>query len=92
MPMEFSWDPAKRLATLVARDLDFVRAREFFDGRLVVHQASPRHNEDRWKTTTELDGDFYTVIWLWRLETRHIISMRRAHAQEIRKYRDLHQG
>jgi uncharacterized DUF497 family protein len=88
--MKFSWDPDKRLRTIADRGLDFVRARQFFDGRRAVHQPSPRNDEDRWKTTTELDGGFYTVVWIWRGGTRHIISMRRAHAQEIRKYRELH--
>ena len=90
--MSFSWDETKRLWTLTDRGLDFVGADRFFDGRQVTHQPSPRNNEERWKSTAEINGRFYTVIWLWRDEFRHIISLRRAHAQEIRKYRDIHGG
>ena len=90
--MEFSWDENKRLRTIEVRGLDFVGARRFFDGRPIVHQPSPRSDEDRWKSTIEMDGAHYTLVWLWRGEARHIISMRRAHAQEIRKYRELYAG
>lgn len=90
--MEFSWDENKRLATIENRGLDFIRAARFFDGRPVIHQPSPRYGEDRWKSTIEMDNAFYTVVWLWRGEKRHIISMRRAHEQEIKKYRQLHGG
>ena len=90
--MEFSWDENKRLKTLQDRGLDFIAAWLFFDGRPVIHQPTPRHDEDRWKTTASLEGTFYTVVWLWRDETRHIISMRRAHAQEIRIHRAFHGG
>jgi uncharacterized DUF497 family protein len=89
--MEFSWDENKRLKTLHG-GLDFIGARRFFDGRPVIHQPTPRDDEDRWKSTAAIEGAFYTVVWLWRGEKLHIISMRRAHAQEIRKYRELHGG
>ena len=70
--------------------LDFADASYVFDGREVVHHLTPRNDEDRLKSTVRMEGNFFTVIWLWRGEKRHIISMRRAYAQEIRKYRDLH--
>ena len=88
--MDFSWEETKRLHTLADRGLDFADAAYVFDGRQVVHQPTPRNDEDRLKSTARTKGNFYTVVWLWRGERRHIVSMRRAHAQEIRKYRDLH--
>ena len=33
---------------------------------------------------------FFTVVWSWRGENVRVISMRRAHEQEIRKYREAH--
>ena len=90
--MEFSWDENKRLRTIADRRLDFIGARRFFDGRPAIHQPSPRNDEDRWKTTAMIDDVPYTVIWLWRDEKHHIISMRRAHAKEIRAYRQLYNG
>ena len=89
--MEFSWDESKRQQTIADRNLDFRRADLFFDGRSVVHQSTPRNGEDRWKSTVRFeDLLFYTMVWTWRVESRHIISLRRAHAKEIRKYRDLY--
>ena len=87
--MVFSWDEAKRLRTIEDRGLDFVRAERFFDGRPVVQEQSSPNGEARWKSTVEMDNNLFTMIWMWRGEIRHIISMRRAHGQEIRKYRDL---
>jgi len=88
--MGFSWNEQKRLKTIADRGLDFIMVWQFFDGRPVIHQPTPRHGEDRWKSTTHFGEKFYTVVWLWVGETRHVISMRRAHAQEIRAYRALH--
>jgi len=90
--MDFKWDERKRAQIIRDRALDFVSAHRFFDGRPAIHQLSPRNNEERWKTTAEIEGGFFTVVWTWRGETIRVISMRRAHAQEIRKYREAHGG
>jgi uncharacterized protein len=90
--MDFTWDENKRLKTLENRGLDFKGARRFFDGRPHINQPTPRNDEDRWKTTAIFDGKFYTMVWVERDEARHIITMRRAHEQEIRKYRALFGG
>ena len=88
--MEFSWDEAKRLWTIKDRAIDFIEARDIFDGRPVVHQPTPRGEEDRWKSTAMSRDLLFTVIWVDRGDKRHIISMRRAHGHEIRHYRQLH--
>lgn len=88
--MRYSWDEAKRERTKDERGLDFADARLFFDGRLASHEPSARNDEDRWKTTALIKDAFYTVVWMWRNDTQHIISMRRAHEKEIRTYRQLH--
>jgi len=43
--MEFEWDEHKRTQMLADRALDFVSAHRFFDGRLAIHQLSPRNDE-----------------------------------------------
>jgi hypothetical protein len=90
--MKFEWDEAKRRRILEERRLDFEAADLFFDGRPVIHQSTPRNDEDRWKSTARMDGHFFTVVWSWRDGVIRVISMRRAHAQEIRKYRETHGG
>ena len=88
--MKLSWDERKRMATLAERSLDFADAGAFFDGRPVLHQPTPRDGEPRWKSTAWIDDQFYTVVWIQREESLRIISMRRAHEQEIRKHREFY--
>jgi uncharacterized DUF497 family protein len=88
--MDFEWDEGKRLRILEERALDFASADLFFDGRAVIHQPTPRGVEARWKTTAVIEGAYFTVIWTRRGEIIRIISMRRAHEQEIRKHREAH--
>jgi uncharacterized protein len=88
--MDFEWDERKRIEIIENRALDFVSARRFFDGRTAIHQPSPRNDEERWKTTAEIEGAFFTVIWTWRGEVIRVITMRRAHEKEIRAYREIY--
>lgn len=90
--MEFEWDEHKRAQIIEDRALDFASAYRLFDGRPAIHQPTPRNDEERWKTTAEIDGAFFTVVWTRRGETIRVISMRRAHEQEIRKYRETYRG
>ena len=85
--MKFEWREEKRQKTLQERGLDFAKAFEFFDGRPVIHQPTPRDGEDRWKSIAQFDGKLFTVVWMWRDDVMRIISMRRSHEQEERKYR-----
>ncbi len=88
--MDFEWDERKRRQILEERLLDFATADLFFDGRPAIHQPTPRGVEERWKTTAVIEGSYFTIVWTWRTEVIRIISMRRAHEQEIRKYRQTH--
>jgi uncharacterized protein len=82
----------KRAQIIKDRALDFASAYRFFDGRPAIRQPTRRNNEERWKTTAEIEGVFFTVVWTWRGENIRVISMRRAHEQEIRKYREIYSG
>jgi hypothetical protein len=90
--MEFEWDERKRARILKDRALDLASAYLFFDGRSAIHQPTPRNEEDRWKTTAIFEGVLFTLVWTWRGETIRVITMRRAHEQETRKYRQAHGG
>jgi uncharacterized DUF497 family protein len=91
-PRKFGWWEGKRQKTLEERNLDFANAFQFFDGRPVIHQPSPRNGEDRWKSTAKFDGKFFTVVWMWRKDVMWIISMRRSHGQEERQFRNAFPG
>jgi uncharacterized DUF497 family protein len=88
--MEFEWDERKRAEIIEDRTLDFISAYRFFDGHPAIHQPTPRNDEERSKTTAEIEGAFFTVVWTWRGKNIRVISMRRAHEQEIRKYREIY--
>jgi len=90
--MDFEWDERKRARVFRERGLDFVSAYRFFDGRQAIHQPTPRNKEERWKTTAWIEEAYFTLVWMWRGENIRVISMRRAHEQEVRKYREIHGG
>jgi uncharacterized DUF497 family protein len=87
--VDFEWDEDKRHKTLKERNLDFADAFQFFDGRPLIHQPTPRAREERWKSTAFLHGHFFTIVWTWRGARRRIISMRRSSEPEKREYRQI---
>lgn len=81
--MAISFDPAKRDATLVNRDLDFADAGTVFAGRTVtVRDHRLDYGEDRYITAGYLCGRCVVMVWTPRDKSRRIISMRHAHASE----------
>jgi uncharacterized DUF497 family protein len=82
-----TFDPAKRLLTLQERGIDFATdAEKVFAGRVAtVTDDRFDYGEIRYSTAGWLNGRMATVIWTWRGEVRHIISMRYCHAREIKK-------
>ncbi len=88
--MDFEWDEEKRLRTLERRQLDFLLADLFFDGRPVVHRASPRNGEERTMSTAFVNGSFLTMVWTQRSENVRVISLRRSRVSEERTYRSIY--
>jgi uncharacterized protein len=86
----FEWDEKKRLKTLRERHLDFRDAYQVFDGRPVIHVRAWRNQEERFVSTAEISGKFYTVVWTWRGSNQRIVSFRRARNGEERAYRKVH--
>jgi uncharacterized DUF497 family protein len=92
-PVEIAWTEAKREKTLQERGLDFARAAEVFGG---LHATRATHGgpagETRHITAGFLDGRMVVMVWTPRGDTRHIISMRHAHAKEQRLWKDEVEG
>jgi uncharacterized DUF497 family protein len=81
--VDISFDPAKRAETLENRGLDFADADQVFQGRsATVQDLRFDYNEDRFITAGYLNGRCVVVVWTPRAESRRIISMRHAHANE----------
>ncbi len=86
--MKIEFDPAKRAATLRARELDFADASPVFAGRTITVQDTRRdYGEVRYITIGVLRGEVVVLVWTARDQTRRIISMRRANGKEADFYR-----
>ena len=89
--MTYEWDENKRAKNIKSKRLDFIDAIAIFDGRPKVTSPSKYPLEERFVSTAVMqDGNFYSVVWMWRGENRRFISFRRAWDAEERAYRQLH--
>ena len=87
--MAIDFDPAKRLATLRERGLDFARSAEVFAAPLTTFRDERvDYGEPRSITVGILDGRMVVVVWTQRGHTRRIISMRKANDREQARYRE----
>ena len=87
--MKITFDPAKRQATLDARGLDFMDAKQIFAG-FTIDWIDDRidYAETRIITVGHLAGRMMIVVWTKRGDARHIISMRKANAREQARYQE----
>lgn len=81
--MAITFNPAKRDATLEERGLDFADAEAVFESVLTENRDDRfDYGEERWITVGMLRSRMVVVVWTWRGEDRHIISMRKANERE----------
>jgi len=85
--MKITFDPAKRAWTLAERNLDFEVATTVFDGPC-INWIDRRfdYGEDRVVTVGYLGQRMIVLVWTQRGNVRHIISIRKANAREIKIY------
>ena len=85
--MRLTYDPAKRVRTLLERGLDFDDAVAVFAGMTFEALDDRRdYGEPRWQSFGLFDGRLITVVWTERDGGRHIISMRKCNDREQRKF------
>ena len=85
--MALTYDPAKRNVTLVERGLDFADAGQVFAGELIEEvDGRSDYGEERLVTVGFLGTRMVVVVWTWRGDDRHVISMRKANEREQRRY------
>ncbi|MCB8873709.1 BrnT family toxin [Acidisoma silvae] len=89
-PMDFEWDEAKRLSNLAKHGLDFADAYMLFLAFHVRIEARTTGNERRWLAIGTIDGKPITAVFTTRQSSIRLISFRRSHHGERRKYRALH--
>jgi len=85
--VRITYDSEKRERTLVERGLDFERALEVFAGlTLEVEDRRRDYGETRVLCVGFLDGRMVMVGYTPRRGARHVFSMRKCNAREIRRY------
>ena len=85
--MHLTYDPAKREQTLQERGLDFEDALEVFAGlTLEVDDLRKDYGERRVLCVGFLGGRMVMVGYTPRGSSRHIFSMRKCNAREVRRY------
>ena len=87
--MKITFDPAKRLAALNERGLDFADAAIVFAGPTITAQDARRdYGENRYQTVGFLADRMVMVVWTPRDEARHVISMRKCNDLEKAIYQE----
>ena len=89
--MRTTFDLAKRDWTLAHRGLDFaVDAEKVFSGDIAtVIDDRFDYGEVRLVSAGFFDGRMIVIVWTWRGENRHIISMRYCHEKEEKRWREI---
>ncbi len=86
--VEISFDPEKRMATLVQRGLDFEDAAEVFAGPVFEFEDDRiPYPEQRIITYGLLVDRLVAVVWTATTNGRRVISMRKANEREQAKFR-----
>lgn len=86
--MVITYDPAKRLAALRERDLDFESAAELFSGVTFEFEDTRKdYGERRVICIGLLSGRMVMVCYVQRGLSRHVFSMRKCNAREIKRYK-----
>jgi hypothetical protein len=84
--MEFEWDEQKRESNIAKHGIDFLDARQLFDGRRVLETESPYVEEKRFITVGLLDERHSTAVWTPRGDAIRLISVRYARTKEMRAF------
>lgn len=85
--MATTFDPAKREATLQARQLDFLDAALVFAGPTFTRRDDRTdYGEDRFVTAGLLAGRMVMIVWTPRGADRHVFSMRKANDREQARF------
>ncbi len=81
--MNFDWDEEKRLGNIDKHGIDFLDAKEIWQGEVVeIPSPQAQHGEERYIALGLLQGRVIAVVFTWRRRIRRIISARKARTNE----------
>lgn len=82
---DFEWDERKARDNISKHGIDFIDACAVFEG-IYVRWRLPRAIEARWMAVGLMHGIEIAVVYTVRQRNCRLISARRAHSSERRKY------
>jgi hypothetical protein len=81
------WDPGKAEANLAKHGVPFEAAERFeWAGALLRRDDRRDYGEARWQAIGLLDGRLHHLTFTRRGDRVRLISLRRAHSRELRRY------
>ena len=84
--MNFEFDPRKSEANKLKHGIDFEEAQGLWDDGRRVDAPVRWIDEPRWISVGVINGKHWTAVWTKRGEAVRIISVRRAHRDEVGGY------
>ncbi len=85
--MDFESDENKRQTNLAKHGIDFVRAKEIWDGPVLeIPSQHTQHDEEHYIALGAVDGEVIALVFTWRRRIRRIISARKARNNEKALY------
>jgi uncharacterized DUF497 family protein len=87
--MLFEWYEQKRLENLSKHGIDFLDAKEIWQGGVLeVPSEQQEHGEQRHIAYVVLEGRIIAVVFTWRGNARRLISAWRARRDDRQDYQD----
>jgi uncharacterized protein len=88
--MLFEWSEQKRLENLSKHGIDFLDAKEIWQGEVLEVLSAQQEHGEQWHLAYDvLDGRIIAVVFTWRGDARRLISARRARRHERQDYQDV---
>jgi len=84
--MAFEWDDNKNKVNITKHGIDFVDAKEIWQGKVMEFPSPQDHNEERIIAIGLYKERCITVIYTWRDNIRRLISARKARENEQKDY------
>ncbi|BCA62404.1 hypothetical protein HMP09_1638 [Sphingomonas sp. HMP9] len=84
--MEFTFDPAKDAANIAKHGVSLAAFAGFDDDPIVRIDGRYEYGEVRYRAYGRIAGRGFCIVFMRREATIRLISFRRAHEKEMRRY------
>jgi uncharacterized DUF497 family protein len=86
--VDFEFDPQKNALNKASHGIDFATAKELWNDPNALIVPSRKVKEIRFARIAELNGRIWCAIFTYRQNNVRLISVRRAHGNEEREYKN----